>query len=77
MSIFFVFIYPKIICSGMLVSFLYFRTNAKGKLDLLTKGRRTLTSGVLQFLGLIGYRFARFVSFKLSLCSEIKITTLK
>lgn len=43
----------------MLVSFLYFRTNAKGKLDLLTKGRRNLTSGVLQFLGLIGYRFAR------------------
>lgn len=43
----------------MLVAFLYFRTNAKGKLDLLTKGRKKVTAGVLQFLGLMGYRFAR------------------
>lgn len=43
----------------MLVTFLYFRTSAKGKLDRLTKGHRKFTAGALQFLGLMGYRFAR------------------
>ncbi|XP_052737109.1 nose resistant to fluoxetine protein 6-like [Bicyclus anynana] len=47
---------------GMLVTFLYFRTNAKGKLDRLTKGHRKITAGVLQFLGLIAYRFARLTA---------------
>ncbi|XP_056633905.1 nose resistant to fluoxetine protein 6 [Diorhabda sublineata] len=45
-------------CSGLLVSFLYFRTNAKGKLDSLNKGNGFI-AGVLHFLGLVGYRFAR------------------
>ncbi|CAG5034852.1 unnamed protein product [Parnassius apollo] len=59
---------------GMLVSFLYFRTNANGKLDLLTKGRRTITSGVLQFLGLIGYRFARLTAPYLFMLGVVEVT---
>ncbi|XP_072392694.1 nose resistant to fluoxetine protein 6 isoform X1 [Diabrotica undecimpunctata] len=45
-------------CSGLLVSFLYFRTNAKGKLDSLNKGNGFI-AGILHFLGLVCYRFAR------------------
>ncbi|VEN43510.1 unnamed protein product, partial [Callosobruchus maculatus] len=44
--------------SGLLVSFLYFRTNAKGKLDPLNKGNG-FVAGFLHFIGLISYRFAR------------------
>nr|CAI5850603.1 unnamed protein product [Callosobruchus analis] len=44
--------------SGLLVSFLYFRTNAKGKLDPLNKGNGFI-AGFLHFIGLISYRFAR------------------
>ncbi|KAJ8919034.1 hypothetical protein NQ315_016940 [Exocentrus adspersus] len=44
--------------SGLLVSFLYFRSNAKGKLDPLTNGRSGFMAGFLHFIGLIGYRFA-------------------
>lgn len=45
--------------SGLLVSFLYLRTNAKGKLDEFTKGVSKFWTGVLHFIGLITYRFAR------------------
>ncbi|XP_074030482.1 nose resistant to fluoxetine protein 6 [Leptinotarsa decemlineata] len=44
--------------SGLLVSFLYFRTNAKGKLDTLNKGNG-FVAGFLHFIGLVAYRFAR------------------
>ncbi|XP_022910626.1 nose resistant to fluoxetine protein 6 [Onthophagus taurus] len=46
--------------SGLLVSFLYFRTNAKGKLDAL--GRKGFVSGCMHFLGLVAYRFARLTA---------------
>ncbi|KAJ0180859.1 hypothetical protein K1T71_002944, partial [Dendrolimus kikuchii] len=59
---------------GMLVTFLYFRTNAKGKLNVLTKGRRKLTSGVLQFLGLMGYRFARLTAPYLFMLGVVEVT---
>ncbi|XP_052758807.1 uncharacterized protein LOC113522871 [Galleria mellonella] len=59
---------------GMLVSFLYFRTNAKGKLDLITKGRRKITAGVLQFLGLMGYRFARLTAPYLFMLGVVEVT---
>ncbi|KAM3957019.1 LOW QUALITY PROTEIN: uncharacterized protein ACR2FA_008954 [Aphomia sociella] len=59
---------------GMLVSFLYFRTNAKGKLDLITKGRRKVTAGVLQFIGLIGYRFARLTAPYLFMLGVVEVT---
>ncbi|XP_018572754.1 nose resistant to fluoxetine protein 6-like isoform X2 [Anoplophora glabripennis] len=48
--------------SGLLVSFLYFRSNAKGKLDPLTNGKSGLMAGLLHFVGLIGYRFARLTA---------------
>lgn len=59
---------------GMLVSFLYFRTNAKGTLDVLTKGRRKVTSGIMQFLGLIGYRFARLTAPYLFMLGIVEVT---
>ncbi|XP_045468557.1 nose resistant to fluoxetine protein 6 isoform X2 [Harmonia axyridis] len=45
--------------SGLLVSFLYFRTNAKGKLDPLTNGKKGFSAGFLHFFGLVFYRFLR------------------
>lgn len=51
--------------SGLLVSFLYFRTNAKGKLDPLTKGKKGFSAGFLHFFGLVFYRFLRLVSYLL------------
>ncbi|CAH0552702.1 unnamed protein product [Brassicogethes aeneus] len=48
--------------SGLLVSFLYFRTNAKGKLDPLTNGTTGFLAGFLHFVGLIMYRFARLTA---------------
>ncbi|XP_073972514.1 O-acyltransferase like protein [Rhodnius prolixus] len=47
--------------SGLLVSFLYFRTTAKHDMTKLTKATGFM-SKVLEFLGLIGYRFARLTA---------------
>uniref|UniRef100_A0A182R512 NRF domain-containing protein n=1 Tax=Anopheles funestus TaxID=62324 RepID=A0A182R512_ANOFN len=48
--------------SGFLVSFIYFRTNAKGKLEKLTKGVSEFTAGTFHFFGLVGYRFVRLTA---------------
>ncbi|RZC32187.1 Acyl transf 3 domain containing protein, partial [Asbolus verrucosus] len=48
--------------SGLLVSFLYFRTNAKGKLDSITKGQSGFVAGLIHFFGLIVYRFVRLTA---------------
>lgn len=48
--------------SGFLVSYLYFRTNAKGKLEKLSKGVSEITAGTFHFFGLIGYRFVRLTA---------------
>ncbi|XP_055389998.1 nose resistant to fluoxetine protein 6-like [Condylostylus longicornis] len=48
--------------SGFLVSFIYFRTNAKGKLKKLSKGVNEVTAGTFHFLGLVGYRFVRLTA---------------
>lgn len=45
--------------SGFLVSYIYFRTNAKGKLEKLTKGVNEVTAGTFHFFGLVVYRFIR------------------
>lgn len=45
--------------SGFLVSYIYFRTNAKGKLEKLSKGVNEFTAGAFHFFGLLGYRFIR------------------
>ncbi|XP_016839566.1 O-acyltransferase like protein isoform X1 [Nasonia vitripennis] len=47
---------------GLLVSFLYFRTNAKGDLNRLTQGTRGFVAGFLKFLGFLGYRFCRLTA---------------
>ncbi|XP_075226841.1 O-acyltransferase like protein [Lycorma delicatula] len=47
--------------SGLLVSFLYFRTTAKHDLNKITKATGFL-SYVLQFIGMIAYRFGRLTS---------------
>ena len=46
--------------SGLLVSFLYFRTTAKVDVDSLT-GAKGIKSNILQFIGLLAYRYGRFV----------------
>lgn len=45
--------------SGFLIAFLYFRTNAKGKLDKLSSGTSEVVTGVTHFFGLIIFRFIR------------------
>lgn len=45
--------------SGFLVSFIYFRSNAKGKLEKLSKGLNEFSAGTLHFIGLLAYRFIR------------------
>lgn len=47
---------------GLLVSFLFFRTNAKGDLKSLTQGTRGIVSGSLKFIGLLVYRFCRLTA---------------
>ncbi|EFN65166.1 Nose resistant to fluoxetine protein 6 [Camponotus floridanus] len=47
---------------GLLVSFLYFRTNAKGDLKRLTQGTRGFVAGTLKFIGLLVYRFSRLTA---------------
>lgn len=47
---------------GLLVSFLYFRTNAMGDLNRLTQGTRGFVAGFLKFLGFLGYRFSRLTA---------------
>ena len=47
---------------GLLVSYLYFRTTAKGDLNRLTQGRRAFVAGFLKFLGFLGYRFCRLTT---------------
>ncbi|XP_055606762.1 nose resistant to fluoxetine protein 6 isoform X2 [Uranotaenia lowii] len=48
--------------SGFLVSYIYFRTNAKGKLEVLSKGVNEFTAGTYHFIGLVGYRFVRLTT---------------
>ena len=50
------------VISGFLVSFIYFRTNAKGKLDRLSKNVNEFTAGANHFFGLIAYRFVRLTA---------------
>lgn len=47
---------------GLLVSFLYFRTNAKGDLNKLTQGTQGFTAGFLKFVGFLAYRFCRLTA---------------
>ncbi|XP_013108228.1 nose resistant to fluoxetine protein 6 [Stomoxys calcitrans] len=48
--------------SGVLVSYLYFRTNAKGNLNKLIKGSNELTRCTAHFFGMVMYRFMRLTA---------------
>lgn len=48
--------------SGLLVSYLYFRTNAKGDLSRLTQGTQGFAAGFLKFCGFLVYRFCRLTT---------------
>lgn len=48
--------------SGLLVSYLYCRTNAMGDLSRLTQGTRGFVEGTLKFVGFIAYRFCRLTA---------------
>lgn len=50
------------VISGFLVSFIYFRSNAKGKLDRLSKNVNEFMAGANHFFGLIAYRFVRLTT---------------
>lgn len=60
--------------SGFLVSFIYFRTNAKGKLEKLSKGVNEFTAGALHFIGLVGYRFVRLTAPYLYVLGIVEVT---
>lgn len=60
--------------SGFLVSFIYFRTNAKGKLEKLSKGVNEFTAGTLHFFGLLVYRFIRLTAPYLYVLGIVEIT---
>lgn len=60
--------------SGFLVSFIYFRTNAKGKLEKLSKGVNEFTAGTLHFIGLVGYRFVRLTAPYLYVLGIVEVT---
>ncbi|XP_037917287.1 nose resistant to fluoxetine protein 6-like [Hermetia illucens] len=60
--------------SGFLVSFIYFRTNAKGKLEKLSKGVSEVTAGTYHFLGLVGYRFVRLTAPYLFVLGVVEVT---
>ena len=60
--------------SGFLVSFIYFRTNAKGKLEKLSQGVNEFTAGTLHFVGLVGYRFVRLTAPYLYVLGIVEVT---
>ncbi|KAG5682060.1 hypothetical protein PVAND_011445 [Polypedilum vanderplanki] len=59
---------------GFLVSFIYFRTNAKGNLEKLSKGTNELFLGTQHFFGLLAYRFIRLTVPYLYVLGIVEIT---
>lgn len=60
--------------SGLLVAYLYFRTNAKGKLEKLTKGVNEITAGAYHFFGMLFYRFCRLTAPYLFVLGVVEVT---
>ncbi|KAM8719653.1 hypothetical protein ACLKA7_005821 [Drosophila subpalustris] len=60
--------------SGFLISYLYFRTNAKGKLNKLSKGANEFTAGTYHFFGLVAYRFMRLTAPYLFVLGVVQVT---
>jgi peptidoglycan/LPS O-acetylase OafA/YrhL len=59
---------------GFLVSFIYFRTNAKGNLEKLSKGTNEFFLGTQHFFGLLAYRFIRLTVPYLYVLGLVEIT---
>ncbi|XP_037932591.1 nose resistant to fluoxetine protein 6-like [Teleopsis dalmanni] len=60
--------------SGFLISYLYFRTNAKGKLNKLTQGKNELSAGFAHFMGLVAYRFMRLTAPYMFVLGVVQVT---
>ncbi|BFG00152.1 uncharacterized protein DMAD_00214 [Drosophila madeirensis] len=60
--------------SGFLISYIYFRTNAKGKLNKLSKGANEFTAGTAHFFGLVAYRFMRLTAPYLFVLGVVQVT---
>ncbi|KAJ6620116.1 Nose resistant to fluoxetine protein 6, partial [Pseudolycoriella hygida] len=60
--------------SGFLVSYIYFRTNAKGKLEKLSQGVNEITAGTYHFFGLIFYRFIRLTAPYMFVLGVVEVT---
>ncbi|XP_033228459.1 O-acyltransferase like protein isoform X2 [Belonocnema kinseyi] len=59
---------------GLLVSFLYFRSNAKGDLNKLTQGTRGFIAGTLKFIGFLAYRFSRLTAPYMFVLGVVEVT---
>ncbi|KAK0083724.1 hypothetical protein PV325_008322 [Microctonus aethiopoides] len=59
---------------GLLVAYLFFRTNAMGDLKKLTQGTRGFVSGFLKFMGLIIYRFCRLTTPYMFILGVVEVT---
>lgn len=59
---------------GLLVSFLYFRTNAEGHLNKLTQGTRGFVAGFLKFIGFLAYRFSRLTAPYMFVLGVVEVT---
>ncbi|KAF7990013.1 hypothetical protein HCN44_008687 [Aphidius gifuensis] len=59
---------------GLLVSYLFFRTNAMGDLNKLTQGTRGFVAGFLKFMGLLIYRFCRLTTPYMFVLGVVNVT---
>lgn len=57
-----------------MISYIYFRTNAKGNLEKLSQGVSEITAGTYHFLGLIIYRFVRLTAPYMFVLGVVEIT---
>ncbi|XP_034948317.1 O-acyltransferase like protein-like [Chelonus insularis] len=59
---------------GLLVAFLFFRTNAMGDLNKLTQGTDGFVAGLLKFIGLLLYRFCRLTTPYMFILGVVQVT---
>lgn len=59
---------------GLLVSYLFFRTNAMGDLNKLTQGTHGFVAGFLKFMGLLVYRFCRLTTPYMFVLGVVNVT---
>ncbi|CAG5094964.1 Similar to nrf-6: Nose resistant to fluoxetine protein 6 (Caenorhabditis elegans) [Cotesia congregata] len=59
---------------GLLVAYLFFRTNAMGDLNKLTQGTHGFVAGLLKFIGLLLYRFSRLTTPYMFILGVVQVT---